>query len=88
MIFNPLILITVSETGKLMVTLDPVLLTIGQLAWMNYDSLLMSLRPLLLEHSALPLERVDQIVADAQADLYYPEVRPNVCLHIVYAIKL
>jgi hypothetical protein len=65
-----------------------VLLTIGQLAWMNYDSLLMALRPLLLEHSTMPMERVDQIVADAQADLYYPEVRPNVCLHIVHAIKL
>ncbi|KAF8580867.1 S-adenosyl-L-methionine-dependent methyltransferase [Ramaria rubella] len=67
---------------------DPVLLTIGQLAWMNYDTLLMSLRPLLLEHSALPPHRVDQIVAEAQADLYYPEVRPNVCLHIIHAIKL
>ena len=55
---------------------------------MNYDSMLMSLRPLLLEHSSSSRERVDQILADAQADLYYPEVRPNVCLHIVHAVKL
>jgi len=67
---------------------DPILLTIGQLAWMNYDILLMSLRPLLLEHSNLPLEQVDKLIADAQADLYYPEVRPNICLHIVFALKL
>jgi hypothetical protein len=68
-------------------TVDPILLTIGQLAWMNYDTLLMSLRPLLLEHSGLRLEHVDKLIADAQADLYYPEIRPNVSLHIVYALK-
>jgi len=66
---------------------DPILLTIGQLAWMNYDILLMSLRPLLLEHSGLPLEQVDKLITDAQSDLYYPEVRPNINLHIVFALK-
>ncbi|GJJ12113.1 hypothetical protein Clacol_006354 [Clathrus columnatus] len=66
---------------------DPLLLTIGQLAWMDYDILLTSLRPLLLENSSLMPESVDELISAAQTDLYYPEIHPNVCLHIVYAIK-
>lgn len=68
--------------------IDPVLLTIGQLAWMDYDMLLMSLRPLLLQNSGLPPDHVDRLISDAQADLYYPQIRPSVCLHIVFAFKL
>lgn len=66
---------------------DPLLLTIGQLAWMDYDILLTSLRPLLLENSSLSIESVDELISAAQTDLYYPETHPNVCLHIVHAIK-
>lgn len=68
--------------------LDPLLLTIGQLAWMDYDILLTSLRPLLLENSSLSVESVDELISAAQSDLYYPGTRLNICLHIVHAIKL
>lgn len=67
---------------------EPLLLTIGQLAWMDYDILLTSLRPLLLENSSLSVESVDELISSAQSDLYYPGTRLNVCLHIVHAIKV
>ncbi|KAG9100302.1 hypothetical protein FRC06_004280 [Ceratobasidium sp. 370] len=65
---------------------DPVVLSIGQLAWMNYDSLLLALRPLLLEHGITP-EKVATLIEDAQSDLYHPKVQPSCCWHIVHARK-
>lgn len=55
---------------------------------MDYDILLTSLRPLLLDNSSLPVESVDELISSAQSDLYYPGTRLNACLHIVHAIKL
>ncbi|QRV85962.1 methyltransferase domain protein [Ceratobasidium sp. AG-Ba] len=52
---------------------DPVILSIGQLAWMNYDSMLLGLRPLLLEHG-ISSEKVATLIEDAQSDLYDPKV--------------
>ncbi|KAG9125573.1 hypothetical protein FRC07_007036 [Ceratobasidium sp. 392] len=51
---------------------DPVVLSIGQLAWMNYDNLLLALRPLLLDHGITP-EKVATLIEEAQSDLYHPK---------------
>ncbi|KAF8758522.1 Methyltransferase domain [Rhizoctonia solani] len=65
---------------------EPVILSIGQLAWMNYDNLLLALRPLLLDHGITP-ERAAKLIEDAQENLYHPKVQPHCCWHIVHARK-
>lgn len=65
---------------------DPVVLSIGQLAWMNYDSLLLALKPLLLDYGITP-EKLATLIEDAQSDLYHPKVQPSCCWHIVHARK-
>ncbi|EIN07303.1 S-adenosyl-L-methionine-dependent methyltransferase [Punctularia strigosozonata HHB-11173 SS5] len=65
---------------------DPTLLSIGQLAWMNYDLLLPALRTYLAS-SDLPDWQIDVLIEDAQRDLYYPVVRLSCRLHIVHAIR-
>ncbi|KAF8522258.1 S-adenosyl-L-methionine-dependent methyltransferase [Hysterangium stoloniferum] len=78
--------VTALEVG---LTCDEIIQTIGQLAWMNYQNLLYSLRPLILEHSSLSMHEVDGLLEAAQEDLYNDnDIRPNVCLHIVHATKL
>lgn len=44
---------------------DPTLLTVGQLAWMNWDMLLVAVRPLLLS-SGLSEAEVNTLIEDAQ----------------------
>lgn len=41
---------------------------------MNYDSLLLALRPLLLDYGITP-EKLATLIEDAQSDLYHPKVR-------------
>ncbi|KIJ44026.1 hypothetical protein M422DRAFT_228646 [Sphaerobolus stellatus SS14] len=63
------------------------LVTIGQLAWLNYDTLLHSLVPFLYERSGRTYEEIDELVSAAQSDLYNPIVPLYTCLHIVHATK-
>ncbi|EIM90105.1 S-adenosyl-L-methionine-dependent methyltransferase [Stereum hirsutum FP-91666 SS1] len=65
---------------------DPTLLTVGQLAWMNWDMLLVAVRPLLLS-SGLSEAEVNVLIEDAQRDLYYPLVHIASRLYVVHAIK-
>jgi len=65
---------------------DDVNLTIGQLAWLDYDLLLPAMRPLLLSHGK-PETEVKTLVENAHHDLYYPIVNPSTRLHVVHAIK-
>ncbi|KAI6036265.1 S-adenosyl-L-methionine-dependent methyltransferase [Pisolithus microcarpus] len=65
---------------------DPVALTIGQLAWMNYDIMLPALKPLFLSAGMKEWE-AKKLIEEAQQDLYYPLVRPSARLHIVHAVK-
>lgn len=65
---------------------DPTLLTVGQLAWMDFDLLLNSLRPYLFSLGLQALH-VDQIIEGAQSDLYYPVVRLSSRLHVVRGVK-
>ncbi|TFK29993.1 hypothetical protein FA15DRAFT_191701 [Coprinopsis marcescibilis] len=80
---------------------DPHLLTVGQLQWMDYELLLPALRPFLLtklvdNHEVAPhptmsipstMQEVDQLIQDAQHDLYYPTANLYARFHIVYASK-
>ena len=66
--------------------LDPTLLTVGQLAWMESDLLILAIRPLLLA-SGLDEKDVKMLTEAAQRDLYYPLVHIENRLHVVHAIK-
>ncbi|KAI9509636.1 S-adenosyl-L-methionine-dependent methyltransferase [Russula earlei] len=65
---------------------DPTLLTVGQLAWMESDLLILAMRPLLLA-SGLDEKEVKMLTEAAQRDLYYPLVHIETRLHVVHAIK-
>ncbi|KAF8136589.1 S-adenosyl-L-methionine-dependent methyltransferase [Boletus edulis] len=65
---------------------DPVALSIGQLAWMNYDIMLPALKPLFLSAGMRDWE-AKKLIEEAHQDLYYPLVRPSARLHIVHAFK-
>jgi len=65
---------------------DPALLTVGQLAWMESDLLILAIRPLLLA-SGLDEKEVKRLTEAAQRDLYYPLVHIENRLHVVHAIK-
>ncbi|KAI0054139.1 S-adenosyl-L-methionine-dependent methyltransferase [Auriscalpium vulgare] len=65
---------------------DPTLLTVGQLAWMSSDLLVLAIRPLLLS-SGLAESQVNGLIEAAQRDLYYPLVHIASRLHVVHAIK-
>ncbi|KAJ7581460.1 S-adenosyl-L-methionine-dependent methyltransferase [Mycena floridula] len=65
---------------------DQVQLTVGQLQWLDYDLFLPALRPLFLS-SGLSEGIVTGLIADAQRDLYHPDVKLSVRLHIVHASK-
>jgi len=65
---------------------DPVALSIGQLAWMDYDIMLPALKPLFLSAGMREWE-AKKLIEEAQQDLYYPLVRPSTRLHIVHAVK-
>ncbi|PPR03621.1 hypothetical protein CVT24_007737 [Panaeolus cyanescens] len=65
---------------------DLDLLTLGQLQWMDYDSLLPALRPLFLS-SGIPPSRVEQLIKDAQHDLYYPTFPLTTTVNITYGSK-
>lgn len=69
-----------------MLHVDPVALSIGQLAWMNYDIMLPALKPLFLSSGMRDWE-ARKLIEEAHQDLYYPLVRPSMRLHIVHAIK-
>jgi hypothetical protein len=69
-----------------MLHVDPVALSIGQLAWMNYDSMLPALKPLFLSAGMRDWE-AKKLIEEAHQDLYYPLVRPSARLHIVHAFK-
>jgi len=66
--------------------LDPHLLTVGQLQWMDYELFLPALSPLFLSNN-LPIPTVDRIIKEAQQDLYFPSDSLSTHLHIVYASK-
>jgi hypothetical protein len=66
--------------------LDPTLLTVGQLAWMESDLLILAIRPLLLA-SGLEEKEVKSLTEAAQRDLYYPLVHIENRVHVVHAIK-
>ncbi|ETW85877.1 hypothetical protein HETIRDRAFT_438488 [Heterobasidion irregulare TC 32-1] len=65
---------------------DPTLLAVGQLAWMNWDLLLLATRPLLLS-SGIPEWQVKSLIEEAQRDLYHPLVHIASRLYVVHAIK-
>jgi len=65
---------------------DPALLTVGQLAWMESDLLILAVRPLLLS-SGLSEKEVKVLTEAAQRDLYFPLVHIENRLHVVHAIK-
>ncbi|EIW85136.1 S-adenosyl-L-methionine-dependent methyltransferase [Coniophora puteana RWD-64-598 SS2] len=65
---------------------DPVALSIGQLAWMNYDMMLPAMKPLLISAGKREWE-AKKLIEEAHQDLYYPLVRASTRLHIVYAVK-
>ena len=66
--------------------LDPHLLTVGQLQWMDYELFLPALGPLFLSNN-LPIPTVDRIIKEAQKDLYFPSDSLSTHLHIAYASK-
>lgn len=65
---------------------DPTLLTVGQLAWMDFDLMLGALKPY-LQLLPIPDWKIKDMIEDAQADLYYPVVRLSTRLHVVQGIK-
>ncbi|KAF9052889.1 S-adenosyl-L-methionine-dependent methyltransferase [Panaeolus papilionaceus] len=65
---------------------DLDLLTLGQLQWMDYDSLLPALRPLFL-CNGIPPSRVERLIKDAQHDLYYPTFPLTTTVNIAYGSK-
>ena len=65
---------------------DPTRLTVGQLAWMESDLLILAVRPLLLS-SGLSEKEVKMLTEAAQRDLYFPLVHIENRLHVVHAIK-
>jgi len=67
---------------------DPVLLTIGQLSWMNQDNFLPGLVPQLVTINGMSEEKAKQLVEAAQKDLYFPQIRPFVCWHFAHARKM
>lgn len=67
--------------------LDPTLLTIGQLSWMNQDNLLPALIPSLVSANGMSEAQAKKLVERAQKDLYFPQIRPYVCWHFAYAKK-
>lgn len=69
------------------ITTDDLTLTIGQLAWLDNDILLSSMRPLLLSNSRKSETEVKTLLENAYHDLYYPIVKPATRLHVVHAIK-
>ncbi|KAG1756702.1 S-adenosyl-L-methionine-dependent methyltransferase [Suillus paluster] len=64
----------------------PVALSIGQLAWMNYDMMLPAMKPLFLSAGMRDWE-AKKLIEEAHQDLYYPLVRASTRLHIVHATK-
>ncbi|KAG8877762.1 hypothetical protein FRB97_003134 [Tulasnella sp. 331] len=66
---------------------DQTLLTIGQLSWMNQDSLLPALIPHLVTVNGLSEAQAQKLVELAQKDLYFPQIRPFVCWHFAYSRK-
>lgn len=66
--------------------IDPVALSIGQLAWMSYDIMLPALKPLFLSAGMRDWE-AKRLIEEAHQDLYYPLVRPSSRLHIIHAFK-
>ncbi|VDB83046.1 unnamed protein product [Peniophora sp. CBMAI 1063] len=65
---------------------DSTLLTVGQLAWTNFDLLMIAVKTLLLS-SGIPEDVVQRLIKDAQADLYQPLRNISTRLHLVHAIK-
>jgi hypothetical protein len=79
--------IVLGEALILITPVDPTLLTVGQLAWMDFDLLLNSLRPYLYSIH-IPSWQVERMIEDAQTDLYYPVMRLTTRLHVVRGIKM
>jgi len=65
---------------------DPVALSIGQLAWMDFDIMLPAMKPLFIASGMREWE-AKKLIEDAHQDLYYPLVRASTRLHIVHAFK-
>ncbi|ESK94530.1 tam domain methyltransferase [Moniliophthora roreri MCA 2997] len=61
-------------------------LTVGQLAWMEYDLLIPALKPMFLS-LGLPETHCNTLIANAQKDLYHPQLNLSAHIHIVYASK-
>lgn len=66
--------------------LDPHLLSVGQLQWLDYDLLLPALRPMFLFHG-LTENQVRSLITGAQRDLYHPVAELSTHINIVHASK-
>ncbi|KII83475.1 hypothetical protein PLICRDRAFT_180379 [Plicaturopsis crispa FD-325 SS-3] len=65
---------------------DPLRLTIGEIAWMYFDSLLPSMLPLFID-SGYSEGHAKVLIRSAQEDLYHPIVHMSTRLHIAWAFK-
>ncbi|KII88425.1 hypothetical protein PLICRDRAFT_41586 [Plicaturopsis crispa FD-325 SS-3] len=65
---------------------DSLNLTIGEISWMYFDSLLPSMLPILVE-SGYPEGHAKVLIHSAQQDLYHPIVHTSTRLHIAWAFK-
>ncbi|KAJ7111569.1 S-adenosyl-L-methionine-dependent methyltransferase [Mycena crocata] len=65
---------------------DERILTIGELMWMAYDLFIPALKPMFL-HLGIPASRVDEIIRDAQEDLYHTDFQLSSRIHFTYATK-
>lgn len=72
--------------GSDVVLIDPILLTVGQLQWMDYDLFIPALKPLFL-YSGLPETTVRTLIREAQQELYRPIVNLSARINIVHASK-
>ncbi|KII93850.1 hypothetical protein PLICRDRAFT_101781 [Plicaturopsis crispa FD-325 SS-3] len=65
---------------------DSLNLTIGEISWMFFDSLLPSMLPILVE-SGYPESHAKVLIQSAQEDLYHPIVHTSTRLHIAWAFR-
>ncbi|KAE9409660.1 S-adenosyl-L-methionine-dependent methyltransferase [Gymnopus androsaceus JB14] len=66
--------------------IDPHLLSVGQLQWLDYDLFLPALRPMFLFHG-LTENQVQSLITGAQRDLYHPVAPLSAHINIVHASK-
>ncbi|PFH54301.1 hypothetical protein AMATHDRAFT_135556 [Amanita thiersii Skay4041] len=65
---------------------DAMILTVGQLQWLDYELLLPALKPLFLD-CGIARSNVERIIDEAQRNLYRPPVPFSTLLHVIHATK-